>query len=77
MQILLLWFDTSLEKCKKQVENCDGELLEEDYSHDLEDDILASVESNDDTDSFSNNEQTLFEFRDGTIMKKRAKSRRY
>lgn len=67
------WFDTSLENCKKQVENCEGELLEEDYSHDLEDDILASVESNEDTDRFSHNEQTLFEFRDGTIMKKRKK----
>lgn len=75
MQILLLWFDTSLEKCKKQVENCEGELLEEDYSHDLEDDILASAESNEDTDSFSHNEQTLFEFRDGTIMKKRKKQK--
>lgn len=69
------WFDTSLEKCKKQVENCEGELLEEDYSHDLEDDILASVESNEDIDSFSHNEQTLFEFRDGTIMKKRKKQK--
>lgn len=69
------WFDTSLEKCKKQVENCEGELLEEDYSHDLEDDILASAESNEDTDSFSHNEQTLFEFRDGTIMKKRKKQK--
>lgn len=50
------WFDTSLEKCKKQVEKCEGELLKEDYSHDLEDDILASVEANEDTDSFSYNE---------------------
>lgn len=49
-------------------------MLKEDYSHDLEDDILASVEANEDTDSFSYNEQ-MFEFRDGTIMKKRKKQK--
>lgn len=37
------------------------------------DDILASVKANEDTDSFSHNEQTVFEYRDGTIMKKRKK----
>lgn len=49
-------------------------MLKEDYSHDLEDDILASVEANEDTDSFSYNEQ-IFEFRDRTIMKKRKKQK--
>lgn len=50
-------------------------MLEEDYSHDLEDHILASVEANEDTDSFFHNEQTVFEYRDGTIMKKRKKQK--
>lgn len=32
------WFDTSLEKCQKNMLNCEGELPEEYYSSDLEDD---------------------------------------
>ena len=65
------WFDTSLEKCQKNMLNCEGELPEEDYSPDLEDDILAAVEQ--DEEMNIQDKQVVFEFRDGTIMKKRKK----
>ena len=67
------WFDTSLEKCQKNMLNCEGELPEEDYSPDLEDDILAAVEQ--DEEMNIQDKQVVFEFRDGTIMKKRKKQK--
>ena len=67
------WFDASFVNCKdKHLSSTEEELPEEDYSHDFEDDILYFMQEN---DNESENKSLIFEFKDGTLMKKRKKQK--
>lgn len=72
------WFDTTFEKCKKS-NTCfdtENELPEDEYTCELEDDILGMEEE--DSDVVQENlscEREIFEFKDGTVMRKRKKQK--
>lgn len=73
------WFDTSFEKCKKSNTCLDteNELPKDEYTCELEDDILSMEEE--DSDVVQENlscGRGIFEFKDGTVMKKRKKPRK-
>ena len=69
------WFDTSFGKSGSEnvrPKPSADELPEEDYSLDLQDDVVNALEQ--ESDLIESN-QTLYEFKDGTIMKKRKKQK--
>lgn len=73
------WFDTSFEKCKKSNTCLDiqNELPEDEYTCDLEDDIPGLEEE--DSDAVQDNlscDREIFEFKDGTVMRKRKNPRK-
>lgn len=74
------WFDTSFKKRKKSNSCLDteNELPEDEYTRELEDDILCMEEE--DSDVVQENlscEREIFEFKDGTVMRKRKKPERH
>lgn len=72
------WFDTSFEKRKKSNTCLDteNELPEHEYTCELEDDILGMEEEDSDVvQDYLSCEREIYEFKDGTVMRKRKKQK--
>ena len=68
------WFDTVYKGHKEEtVHELQCELPEQNYTHDLEDCVLHSESDQDESDR--DTEENVYEFRDGTIMRKRKKQK--